>query len=339
MTTLTPAPTVTTSELGETGATPILNPALVYLESLGSEVSRRTMVSPLNCAACILNPALFGKDAWRNVPWHKLTASAVRAIMAKLVASPATRNKALAALKGVARSAWELRQMDTEERLRIQSIKGDAGSREVAGRFVPTGEIRDLLKVCALDPTPAGARDAAMLAVASLTGARRAEIASIMAEAVRKVADEGRFEIRVIGKRNKQRTLHLTGNAGLALSDWLAVRGAHACTDGPLFCAIRKGGTILPEQSLSTTALDKILMKRSAEAGVADLDWHDLRRTTASNLLDAGADIATVAGILGHSNVQTTARYDRRGERAKVKASELVSVPYFGRQRRSADEN
>jgi site-specific recombinase XerD len=62
------------------------------------------------------------------------------------------------------------------------------------------------------------------------------------------------------------------------------------------------------------------------------LDWHDLRRTTASNLLDAGADIATVAGILGHSNLQTTARYDRRGERARIKASELVTVPYFGKR-------
>ncbi len=201
-------------------------PATVYLETLGSGVSKRTMISPLNRAAMLLNPALLGKDAWRSIPWVKLTAPVVRALMGKLVGSPATRNKALAALKGVARAAWELRSLDTEELLRIQSIKGDAGSREPAGRYVPTGEISALLHVCSEDPTPAGARDAAMISLAAATGARRAEIAAISAFNASYVPEEGRYTIRVIGKRNKERTLHhLTGNAARALADWLSMRG------------------------------------------------------------------------------------------------------------------
>lgn len=308
-----------------------INPALVYLESLGSEISKRTMISPLNRAACILNPALSGKDAWQAIPWQKLTAPVVRAVMAKVEGSPATRNKLLAALKGVSRSAWEMRLLDTDELMRIQGIKGDAGSREIAGRFVPHGELVGLLKACAADSSAAGVRDAAMITLAASTGARRAEVASIQLASIQ-TPEEDRFHIRIIGKRNKERTLYITGNAAHALSDWLEVLGATGCTEGPLFCAIRKGGKILPGTGMSTTALDKILRKRSAEAGLADLDWHDLRRTTASNLLDAGADISTVAGILGHSSVNTTARYDRRGERARIKASELISVPYFGRK-------
>jgi len=170
-----------------------------------------------------------------------------------------------------------------------------------------------------------------MITLAASTGARRAEISSMRLECIQS-PEEGRYHIRIIGKRNKERTLYVTGNAALALTDWLAVLGATGCTDGPLFCAIRKGGKVLPGASMSTTALDQMLRKRSKEAKVTDLDWHDLRRTTASNLLDAGADISTVAGILGHSSVNTTARYDRRGERAKIKASELISVPYFCRK-------
>ena len=48
------------------------------------------------------------------------------------------------------------------------------------------------------------------------------------------------------------------------------------------------------------------------------------RRGFVSTLLDRGVSLSTVASMAGHADVSTTARYDRRGERAKKEASKML---------------
>ena len=66
-------------------------------------------------------------------------------------------------------------------------------------------------------------------------------------------------------------------------------------------------------------------------ARVREFSPHDLRRTFASEMLDAGADIATVQKMMGHVDPATTARYDWCGEEAKRKVASLLHFPYARR--------
>jgi integrase len=79
---------------------------------------------------------------------------------------------------------------------------------------------------------------------------------------------------------------------------------------------------------MTDQAVYAILQSRACKAKVKAFWPHDLRRSWASDLLDPGVDSSVVQRFVGHANVTTTARYDRRGEHAKKKAAKSLHVPF-----------
>jgi site-specific recombinase XerC len=168
----------------------------------------------------------------------------------------------------------------------LQAVRGETLPR---GRALGAGELAALMGACSKDPGSAGARDAALLALLHGGGLRRSEAVAL--DLADYAVDTGQLTIRA-GKGHKDRTAWVTNGSSLALADWLAVRGDEP---GPLFTAIGKGGR-LSHDRLSGQAIHVMLRKRAKQAGVMHLSPHDLRRSFVSHLLDAGADITTVAG-------------------------------------------
>jgi site-specific recombinase XerC len=192
---------------------PDRNPFRVYLARLAAG-SRPTMAEALESVARIASGGRVEADRF---PWHRLRYQHTQAVRAALVETvsgrtgkplaPSTINKALSALRGVLREAWRLGLMSAEDLARATDLAPVRGSVPLRGRALEHWEVVALFRVCMEDPTPAGPRDAAILALGLGAGLRRAEVVALDLADV----DLGREVVRVHGKGRKIREVPVKG--------------------------------------------------------------------------------------------------------------------------------
>lgn len=129
------------------------------------------------------------------------------------------------------------------------------------------------------------------------TGLRISEICGLHRRNI--VKRSGVLGFRFRGKRDEERFVPLGKAARHALDDYLA----REQPEGWLFTGYT-GGPIGPP------AVRKVTRRlRSDNPVLGDLTPHVLRHTFATRALRGGADLRTVQALLGHKNIQTTARY------------------------------
>ncbi|MCH9674397.1 MAG: tyrosine-type recombinase/integrase [Gammaproteobacteria bacterium] len=328
------------------GVKPLRHTDLATQSLLGRAASgRRTYISRLNQAAQAWGfetPVPIGlshkeaqaflRERYKTVPWHQVRAEHVNLLKQRLLddqKSHRTINLTLAAVRAVAKEVFLTGQMSGDDLKRIELIKGVTGSRLPAGRHVASGEIVAITEACARDPSAAGVRDQAILALLYACGLRRLEVAKLQRDNLRNRVDasddNGRF-IQLVGKKNKERKNFPDDGSWAAIDDWLALRGSY---EGPLFCPVNKGGRVLLGKGMSDQSIYKIVIKRIKEAGLVNRATpHDLRRSFVTVMLDKGKDLKIVADLVGHSSVETTAIYDRRDDTKRKNAQAAMHWPY-----------
>ncbi|MEU8801872.1 site-specific integrase [Spirillospora sp. NPDC048819] len=307
----------------------------VYVASLESARSRRAMGACLHRLAAMLHTASGrepGPAPGESFPWERLRAehtAGLRALIGRQTTqgpdgepapwSPSYRNLHLSALRGVLRTAWRLGEMSTDDYQRARAVPNFRGTRLPAGRSVHAAEFTALLRACAADRSPAGVRDAALLAVLYTTGARRAEVAALRREDY----DPGERSLRISGKGDKQRLEYVHEGAAALLGAWLAADGRAA---GPLFKPVHRSGAV-QHRPMTDAAVRNAVVKRRRQAALPPMTPHDFRRTFIGDLLDQGVDLSTVQQLVGHASPATTARYDRRPERRRRGAVDRLPFP------------
>lgn len=293
------------------------NAFAIYIAGLAPS-SRRPAAQVLRVVADILVPSLTPE----HLPWGRLRFQHLQALRSRLADRYhfSTANRALTAVRGVLRTAFNLGELSGDDLMKTMAVKPVRGARVPKGRAISPEELRRLFEACKAG-SPGGARDAALIGLIYNGGLRRHEAASLDLSSFDAAADT----LRVVGKNNRERLVYITNGARRALSAWLAFRGSDP---GPLFCPVKKGGEIQLRRMNDQTVHD-VVAKLARRAGIPKLTPHDFRRTVIGDLLEH-VDLATVARVVGHSNPATTASYDRRPERTRRRAFELLHVPFDG---------
>ena len=154
-------------------------------------------------------------------PWHRQPVATLRKVRADLRAgfAPGTCNQSLAAIRGALRVAWQDGSLDHGDySRRVDALKSVPGS-PAPGRVLTVAQVRDLFAACAADANgPAGARDAALIAVLFGLGLRRGEARAILAADL----DRAGGTLTVRGKAGRDRLAYTgangadAGNRGMA---------------------------------------------------------------------------------------------------------------------------
>ena len=115
------------------------------------------------------------------------------------------------------------------------------------------------------------------------TGCRRAEIISALWEKF------NGFTLKVVGKGNRERTIPLVQQAIEAMGD--------RKKQGPIFWPAH------PD------TYSHYFKEYALACGIQDISFHKMRHTAATEMLEAGINIAVVQKILGHTDLSTTQVY------------------------------
>lgn len=270
---------------------------------LSRRMSEHTIDAYLGDLRALLDYVGLRWDAPAGQFGQALTQRSIRSWLADTLASGGARStiaRHTAAIRNF--TAWAVREEI------LASDPASALTSPRADQRLPTpldeSEARTLINLAraeAVDGTPAQMRAWAILELTYACGLRVSEVCALDVSSLNREA----LTVRVLGKGNKERVVPYGPPAREALDHWL-VRGRPqlvAQSSGEALFLGDRGGRIDPR------VVRSMVHRMAAKAGVHDVAPHGLRHSTATHLLQGGADLRAVQEMLGHASLSTTQRY------------------------------
>ena len=233
---------------------------------------------------------------------------------------PATVNRKLAALAALYRWAVETGQVPQDPTRHISGI----AQQPTAPKALSS---QDLTRILRKAHQGKNRRDIALLELLAATGLRVSETAGLRVGDI-ELRERSGWATVWQGKGRKQRRVPVHLKARHALWEYLQERGfppkqplprrPDPQAELPLFVS-QKGGAMTPYAVWYT------VRKYAQQANVAGVSPHTFRHTVATRLVrDPKVDLVTAATFLGHSRLDTTARYSRPSEEDLTEAAKRL---------------
>lgn len=153
-----------------------------------------------------------------------------------------------------------------------------------------------------LDDSPLGIRNRLILELLLATGMRVSELSNVQIKSIN-FAD---YEIKIIGKGNKERVVFYGKYAHEALTSYLNnSRKILLAGKESDYLLINNGGTKLTARGIRLI-IENIVKKAAISSKVTP---HTFRHTFATIMLNEGCNIKSVQELLGHASLSTTGIY------------------------------
>lgn len=165
--------------------------------------------------------------------------------------------------------------------------------------FVEEKPMQTLLDTIAFDEGFSGVRDKLLLTMFYSTGIRLSELINLRTSDT----DVNYNQIKVLGKRNKERIIPITTELSEMITQYNVVRADNGLHNELLFVT-DKGLKMYPK--LVYNIVKKNL---SLVTSIEKRSPHVLRHTFATHLLNKGADLNAIKELLGHANLSATQVY------------------------------
>lgn len=208
-----------------------------------------------------------------------------------------TINRKVSSLKTYYKFLLKSEQIDKNPLAKHQALKAP---RKLQIPF-STQEVEDVLKDLTDNQDFESIRDRLIVELFYATGIRRIELVDLKLSNI----DINKRQIKVLGKRNKERYLPLLSSVCDTLRLYLTARSDLITSQEPSFLFLTKKGVKIYE-TLVYRIINSYFSKASSKVKKSP---HILRHSFATHLLNEGANLNAVKELLGHSSLAATQIY------------------------------